>query len=109
MAEWLPAPWSLVAAVAGGALLATLYLGVLWLSVRRMPAARHPLAWMLASGVARLALVLGGLWALSGGRTNPLLAGLAGFLAMRIALTGWLRTGRGPGLPHGERSGERAP
>ncbi len=71
---------------ATGAALGFFYFGALWLTVKRLPQAARP-AWLAAgSFVLRNAAALLGFYHIMDGRWERLLAGLAGFLAMRSVL-----------------------
>lgn len=74
-----------LAAAAGGAALAVLYLAGLWAFVRRLAGRIHPGAWVLGGAALRVALVCAGLWIVSGGDALPLLAALGGFVVVRTA------------------------
>lgn len=80
---------ALVAGVLGGAAFAGLYLGLLWLAVRRLPEERGGVAAFLLLGLARAGLLLGALAAamMLGASALSLIAALAGFLAVRLAAT----------------------
>jgi len=86
----------LLAFAAVGALLGALYFGGLWLTVRRLPTLDHPMLWLLASTLTRLALVLAAFFVVSQGHWSWLLACLAGFVAVRIVL---VRRARPAGPP----------
>lgn len=79
----------LIAAAVGlavGSLLGLGFFGALLLTVRALPRARHPGLLALASLLARLALVAGGLFLLVGGGVPALAAALVGMLAVRTVL-----------------------
>jgi F1F0 ATPase subunit 2 len=68
-----------------GSLLAILYFGGLWWTVRRLPIARHPSALYFGSLLLRLAIVLAGLFIVLVYCDWPPLAGcLIGFLGARL-------------------------
>jgi F1F0 ATPase subunit 2 len=75
-----------LAGLGAGALLGAAYLGALWWTVRRLPAARRPGLLLMASLAARLTLLLGGLWWVADGRWAVLAAGVAGFVLVRTVL-----------------------
>jgi len=87
------APALLLAFVAGLGL-GLFYFGGLWLTVRRLPAARQPALLALGSMLARTVVVVAVLWLLLGLGVERLLAGVAGFLVMRTALVRGLRPGK---------------
>jgi F1F0 ATPase subunit 2 len=77
----------LAVAVVAGALLGGLYFGGLWWTVRCMPRARHPLNLYFVSMVVRLAVLLAAWYGvLSYFGWLPLLASMAGFIAMRFVV-----------------------
>lgn len=73
----------LAMAFLAGALLAAMYLGALWLTVQRLSRVRHPAGWLFGSWIARTTLLLGGLYAITAGHWERLLACLVGFLVAR--------------------------
>lgn len=82
-------------AVAGGAVLAGIYFGGLWLTVRRLPRSEHPLPWYFASLLVRLGALLAGCYALLYvGGAAALLAALVGFFVTRIVLTSFVHARR---------------
>ena len=77
----------LALAVAAGALLGGLYFAGLWWTVRCMPCARHPLNLYFVSMVVRLAVLLFAWYGvLSYFGLLPLLASIAGFIAIRFVV-----------------------
>jgi F1F0 ATPase subunit 2 len=76
-----------VAALAAGVLLGTIYFGGLWLTVRRLTGARNPALMFVGSYFLRGAAVFAGLLgvALTGG-WQLLLVCLAGLMAVRLVL-----------------------
>lgn len=95
---------SLLLGFAAGAGLGAAYLAVLWWCIRRLAAARSPGAWMLATAAARIALVVGGFWLLLGLGPAPMVAGVGGFLLVRVLVTGRVRT-----TPPQERAQDAGP
>lgn len=69
------------------------YLG-LWWTVRRLPGNSRPLLLSLLSFALRATVVLAGLWFVSGGQWNFMLAGVGGMLAARLLVV--RRTGLSP-------------
>jgi len=76
----------------GGALLAVLYLGALWLTLQHLPTSQHPALWFLTSLILRTALILSAFYLLLGdffaalpddARWQQGLAALAGFISVR--------------------------
>ena len=80
-------PWLLVAFVVGAVLAVIRFTG-LWLTVKRLPRARHPAAFTLSSHFVRLLVTLGGFVVVAwGGHWPRLIAGLIGFIVGRMVLT----------------------
>lgn len=75
-----------LAGLGAGALLGSVYLGALWWTVRRLPAARRPGLLLVASLAVRLTLLLGGLGWVADGRWPVLAAGVVGFVLVRTVL-----------------------
>jgi F1F0 ATPase subunit 2 len=72
------------------------YLALLWISVRRLAHAQHPLAGLLGGVALRMGLLLGGLYLLTGGQAERVVAFLVGFLVVRFAVTRWVGAGAAP-------------
>jgi F1F0 ATPase subunit 2 len=87
---------SLAVAALLGALLGAGYLVALWAATRRLARSPRPVAWLLGGAVARIAALLGLLYLAADGEGARLLAALAGFVAMRIAVTRWASRGLAP-------------
>lgn len=95
---------ALALALAGGTLLGAFYFGTLWLVVRRLDRLAWPAVWLGATGILRLAVVLGLFALLVGPRWERLVVALAGFLAARVVLTRWLgRPAEAPRRPGRDR------
>jgi F1F0 ATPase subunit 2 len=77
---------ALAPALATGVLLGTLFFGGLWWTVRRVLVARLPAAWLLASFVARTAVVLAGFIVVGGNQWQRWLVVLVGFIAARVVV-----------------------
>lgn len=73
----------IVTSAIAGAALGSLFFGLLWLTVRRLPTARRPALLAGVSYPARLVLLAGGLWLISAGDPVRLLAALLGLLVVR--------------------------
>lgn len=86
---------SLLAAALVGAGLGGVYLGLLWVAVQRLLQERGGVPVFLALALARGALALGALAAAAvlGVQAAGIVAGLLGFMAVRVATT--RLTGRG--------------
>lgn len=76
-------PLPLAAAAGAGLLAGGLFFGGLWLTVRRLPAARHPGLLMAASTLARFAGALAIFFLAGRGHFDRVLACLAGFAIAR--------------------------
>jgi F1F0 ATPase subunit 2 len=72
-----------------GIVLGGMFYGGLWWTVRRGLRSARPGLWFLASSLLRMAIALGGLYAVSGGDWRRLFACLLGFVVGRILVT-WL-------------------
>jgi F1F0 ATPase subunit 2 len=70
-----------------GVLLGVFFFGGLWWTVRRGLASKRPALWFLGSLLLRTGIVLAGIYFVSGGRWDGLLACLAGFVIARIIVT----------------------
>jgi F1F0 ATPase subunit 2 len=70
-----------------GILLGVFFFGGLWWTVRRGLAAKRPALWFLGSLLLRTGIVLAGIYLVSGGRWDGLLACLAGFVIARFLVT----------------------
>ena len=77
---------SLLLGLMAGLALGLWYFGGLWLTVQRLPGARHPGFLSLVSLIIRLGLTLAGFYLVMSGKWERLLACLAGFLLMRTIL-----------------------
>lgn len=78
----------LLAFAAVGAALGTLYFGRRWLTIGRLPRLNHPMLWLLAGTLSRLALVLAAFLLVSQGQWARLAACLAGLVAAWLFLRG---------------------
>jgi len=87
MSRFLPL---MLAAVAGMGL-GLFYFGGLWLTVQRLPACRRPGSLVLASFLARTAVILVGFYLVMDGRWEPVLACLLGFIMVRLFLVSRLQ------------------
>jgi F1F0 ATPase subunit 2 len=83
MSDWLLA----IAAWLAGIGLGIFFYAGLWLTVNKAMTARHPGIWFALSLVARSAVVLAGLYFVSGRQWPRLLLAVAGFILARIVLT----------------------
>lgn len=76
----------LFGAFAAGLGLGLIYFGGLWLTVRKLPAARQPGLLAAGSLAGRMAVCLFGFYLVMDGRWERLLSCLAGFVLIRISL-----------------------
>jgi F1F0 ATPase subunit 2 len=83
----MPDPTMLLLAGGAGVLLGVLFFGGLWWTVQRGLASRRPALWFVGSFVLRASVVLAGMYVVSGGRWEALLACLVGFVAARVIVT----------------------
>ena len=90
--------WAAVAGVALG----SVYFVSLWWTVQRLATVRQPAALLLASYVARIAVVVVGVLLIGSGEWTRLAACLVGFLLARLLLCRLLRP------PSEQRKGEGA-
>jgi F1F0 ATPase subunit 2 len=88
MNEWS----SLILMAIAGALLATVYLAGLWLTLRSIHTHHHPALWLLGSIILRMGLVIVAFYFILGDqRWQHLLAALAGFIILRAVTISWVR------------------
>ena len=82
----IPIMWGVAVLIGAG--FGALYLALLWVGARALAGPRPALAFVGAA-VARLALVLCAFfaWQMVSGQAGTLFAGLAGFVAIRLAST----------------------
>lgn len=66
-----------------GLVLGAVFFGGLWWTLRKSLASPRPALWLLGSMLVRMSLVLVGLYLISGGQWERLLAGLAGVIGAR--------------------------
>ncbi|MDR4478747.1 MAG: ATP synthase subunit I [Nitrospira sp.] len=79
--------WSLVPALLAGLVLGAIFFGGLWWTVRQGLASPRPAVWFFASLLLRMGLALTGLYLVSGGQLERLLACLCGFALGRLIVT----------------------
>lgn len=84
--------WHLGVSVLAGAVLAILYFGGLWLTVRRLPRVSRPALWTVASFIIRTALVAGGFVAivLFFGWQGAI-AGMGAMIVLRVVISNRVR------------------
>jgi F1F0 ATPase subunit 2 len=83
----MPDPLMLLLAGGAGVLLGVLFFGGLWWTVQRGLASRRPALWFVGSFLLRTSVVLAGMYVVSGGRWEALLACLVGFVVARVIVT----------------------
>jgi F1F0 ATPase subunit 2 len=71
----------------GGVLLGVFFFGGLWWTVRRGLSSKRPALWFLGSLLLRTSIVLAGIYLVSGGRWDLMLACLLGFVIARFIVT----------------------
>jgi F1F0 ATPase subunit 2 len=81
-------------ALAAGLGLGVFYFGGLWLTVKRLPTARHAAQLLLASAFVRMAVTLAGFYLVAGGEWQRLLMCLLGFFSVRVLMVRRLRPER---------------
>jgi F1F0 ATPase subunit 2 len=95
---------TLVLAWLAGGGLGAIFFGGLWWTVRKGVSSQRPALWFLGSLVLRTGIVLVGLYLVSGGHWERLVACLLGFVIARFILTLRLHSGRprlaGPPAEH---------
>ena len=80
-------PLALAFAFLAGGVLAGLYLAALWRAVRRLGDADRPAASLVRGALVRVVLVAGALVLAAQAGVGPFLAGVAGFVVVRVAVT----------------------
>ncbi|MHB8898504.1 MAG: N-ATPase subunit AtpR [Thermoguttaceae bacterium] len=75
---------TLVLAWVAGVLLGTVFFGGLWWTVRKGVSSQRPALWFFGSLLLRVSIVLAGLYLVSGGHWERLLACLLGFVIARF-------------------------
>jgi F1F0 ATPase subunit 2 len=79
-------PLEAIMAFLGGVVLGGFFFGGLWLTVRRLPDARHPALLTLGSLLIRTAVVAAGFCFLMGGEWMRAIVALAGLITTRILI-----------------------
>lgn len=82
----------LILRFAGGLVAGAAYYLALWLMVRWFTRRSAAPAWLLLGAAVRLALLMGALFWIMGGRPEGLAAALAGFFVVRLAALRWGRS-----------------
>jgi F1F0 ATPase subunit 2 len=83
-------PISLILVLVAGFGLGILFYGGLWMTVRALPASRHPTVLALGSFWGRTALVLAGFLFIAARRWQNAVVCLVGFILARIVLGHWI-------------------
>ncbi|MCB0585259.1 MAG: hypothetical protein KDD06_08040 [Phaeodactylibacter sp.] len=77
---------TLVLSLVAGAALGAVFFGGLWWTIRRGLVSRRPALLFVGSLLLRSAIVIAGFYFVAGGTWKTLLACLAGFVLIRVAL-----------------------
>ena len=85
--------WGWLLAVIVGGVVSLLYFSGLWWTVQRVPRARNPALLVAASYLVRTAMAAAALIVVASGDALRVLAGLAGFRAMRMVFVRSVRGG----------------
>lgn len=78
---------AIIGALAIGMLLGALFFGGLWWTVHRGLTAANPALWFGVSALARMAIIVSGLYYMARAGWPSLVAGLCGLLIARVAAT----------------------
>jgi F1F0 ATPase subunit 2 len=89
-------PLSLASALVSGVVLGAIFFGGLWWTVRQGVSSKHPALWFLSSLLLRTCIVVLGLYFVSRGDWKRLLAGLLGFIVVRLIVTRFTRVAELP-------------
>jgi F1F0 ATPase subunit 2 len=76
----------LLACIAGG-VLGAIFFGGLWWTVRKGVASRRPVRWFLGSLLLRMTIVVAGIYYVSAGQWDRMLACLIGLVGARLVVT----------------------
>lgn len=87
-------PWALM----GGVGVGLFYFGGLWWTVRQLPSRRYPWLWALGSFLVRGGLSVMAFYWITGGRWEPVVMSLGGFLVVRTVMVRWLGLRQAEGL-----------
>jgi F1F0 ATPase subunit 2 len=86
-----------------GVLLAIIYLGALWLTLKNLHKRRYAALWLISSLLIRMLLLVFSFYLILGdGHWERLLAALSGFITMRLLATSNVRRQLMQGRGHGE-------
>ena len=86
----MPGPAGLILLFLAGLGLGLLFFGGLWITVRALPKARHPVVLAVGSFWVRTVLVIAGLLLAMDGLWQRAVACLVGFIFARILLSRWI-------------------
>jgi F1F0 ATPase subunit 2 len=81
--------WTL--AFIAGAALGSFFFGSLWITVRQLPTTGWPIRLVIGSYIGRMAIALLGFYLLVQADWTQAIAGLTGFITLRVILIRWLR------------------
>jgi F1F0 ATPase subunit 2 len=95
-----------VVALLTGAALGVVFFGGLWWTVHRGVTSAHPARWFMLSLLVRVAVVLGGIYLVTDGQWQRLLACMLGFWLARVVV---VRLTREVGPDRAEREVTDAP
>lgn len=93
---------SLALAGMAGIGLGVFYFVGLWLTVKRLPDSRWPVALLLVSFVARTAVVVVGFYFVMGGRWERVIVAVVGFIMARMFVVSRLLTEQASHVPGGK-------
>ena len=80
---------TMLLALMGGILLGAFFFGGLWWTVQKGLLSQHPALWFFVSFLLRTSITLAGLYGVSGGHWQRLIACLLGCILARLIVT-WL-------------------
>ncbi len=90
-------PAVLLLSFTAGLFLGAFYFGGLWLTLRRLPGSTQPALLALGSFLGRSAVCLLGFYLVAESGLWGLVASVAGFVSIKVALALWLGFERGTG------------
>jgi F1F0 ATPase subunit 2 len=92
---------NMLLALMGGILLGAFFFGGLWWTVQKGLRSQHPALWFFVSFLLRTSITLAGLYCVSGGHWQRLIACLLGCILARLIVTWLSRMGKQGGLSRG--------
>jgi len=87
----------LASALVAGVLLGAIFFGGLWWTVRQCVTFKQPALWFLGSLLLRACIVVLGFYFVSRGDWKRMLAGLLGFIVVRLVVTRFTQVAELPG------------